>query len=514
MHGLSQGWYGQFRSGLRTLLTGPQLLAFLPALTLGAFWLGGEGALLLIALVMPVGFALAGLYWSPGSAIAAIERDHQTGLPRKAALIAAADHFIASSDEGRETAVIALEIDQFDELDDRYGAGAAETAQRAVAARLSSSLRDTDAVAHLDGPLFAAALMPTRRADLEMMVQLSSRLQLAVREPIAFKGSALYLTLSVGFCARHRAPADTGEALLQSASAALRSAPGVQGTIRAYAPEMTHEDTSQKDLIASVTRALDQGEIRPFFQPQISTDTGAVSGFECLARWVHPDRGLVPPAEFLPTLHAAGLSERLSEIVLFHGLSALRSWQRAGFEVPSIAVNFSIEELSNARLVEKIQWELDRFDMDPGALRIDIRESIAAEDSTEIASQNISRLVALGCHVDLDDFGTSHTAITSIRRFSVSRIKVDRAFITQVDKDLDQRAMVSAILTLAERLGLETLAEGVETVGEHAVMAQLGCTHVQGFAVAQPLPFEDTMEWMERHREKLRRTPRIGGDMS
>ena len=124
-------------------------------------------------------------------------------------------------------------------------------------------------------------------------------------------------------------------------------------------------------------------------------------------------------------------------------------------------------------------------------------------------TRNINALRKLGCRIDLDDFGTGHASIASIRRFSVSRIKIDRSFVMKADRDPDQQRMISAILTMAERLGVETLAEGVETVGEHVLLAQLGCDHVQGFGIARPMPFEQTLDWIARHNAKLQDVPRI-----
>ncbi|MEM6897275.1 MAG: EAL domain-containing protein, partial [Pseudomonadota bacterium] len=256
-------------------------------------------------------------------------------------------------------------------------------------------------------------------------------------------------------------------------------------------------------LIEEVASALDSGDIHPWFQPQVSTDTGRVTGFEALARWKHAHRGLVSPAEFLPAIEQAGMMERLGEAMLYHALTALKSWDDAGVRVPTVGVNFSPDELRNPKLVDKVQWELDRFEIAPSRLNIEVLESVVANSEDDVVTRNIAGLAELGCMIDLDDFGTGHASISSIRRFSVSRIKIDRSFVMKVDEDPEQQRMLAAILMMAERLGLETLAEGVETIGEHAVLAQLGCGHVQGYGLARPMPFEDTLPWMERHKEKI-----------
>lgn len=273
---------------------------------------------------------------------------------------------------------------------------------------------------------------------------------------------------------------------------------------------MQHRAKVQHDLIEDVSIALENGQILPWFQPQVSTDTGEVTGFEALARWLHPTRGMIPPCDFLPAIEEAGLFERLGEVILYQSLASMIKWQESGFTVPKVGVNFSGAELRNPKLVDKIRWELDRFDLSPDRLAVEVLETVVADTGDDIITRNIAGLASLGCSIDLDDFGTGHASIANIRRFSVDRIKIDRSFIMKVDTDPEQQHMVAAILTMADQLKLETLGEGVETIGEHAMLAQLGCGHIQGFGLARPMPYEDTLEWMQKHSAKLAETPKIG----
>jgi diguanylate cyclase len=282
------------------------------------------------------------------------------------------------------------------------------------------------------------------------------------------------------------------------------------GAIRAFTPDVARRQADRSLLRDELERALDEGAIRPHFQPQISTDTGEVTGFEALARWHHADRGVIGPCEFLPGIEAAGLAERLGEVMLFHALNALVKWDRAGLRVPAVGVNFSGMELRNPRLAEKLQWELDRFDLTPDRISVEILETVVAETDNDIIVRNIAGLAAMGCGIDLDDFGTGNASIGSIRRFTVRRIKIDRSFVTRVDEDREQQKMIAALVSLADRLGLETVAEGVESGAEHAMLAQLGCAHVQGFGIARPMPFEETEAWMRARLAGVTPAPRIG----
>ncbi|MEZ5912553.1 MAG: bifunctional diguanylate cyclase/phosphodiesterase [Paracoccaceae bacterium] len=493
----------------------PEFVAFMPAITLAGFWWGGERVLIATALGLPMVYALLGaVRMAPATAVTD-GRDGLTGLELRDSFVAMLDASLLRTD-GRVTnsACLVLRLDEADRIAERHGHAARNEMLRRTAERLAGALRESDRLARLDGASFAVALAPSRRADLESMVQLSARLQDAVAAPISLDGTRVFVTASVGYALSGRVAARTGALLLEAAETAaddaLRNGPGA---IRSYAPE-THRTQSDRSAFRSVIEtALDTGQIVAHFQPQLCTDTGAVSGFEALARWQHPTRGILPPSEFITELEAAGLSERLGEVMLFQALSALSRWDSEGLDVPLVGINFSREELRNPRLVDKLKWELDRFAIVPERIAVEVLETVVADADNDTIVRNIAALAELGCGIDLDDFGTGHASITNIRRFTVRRIKIDRSFVTHVDQDREQQAIVSAILSMAERLGLDTLAEGVETPAEHAMLAQLGCGHVQGFGLARPMPLDDTFDWMRRHGAALAPAPQFGQRM-
>lgn len=431
-------------------------------------------------------------------------RDPLTGLADRAALVDRLSRNLRSADRaGLQTGAILLEIDRFKLIEERHDRQAVEAVLRACADRICAGLRDSDRAARLEGPVFAVALAPSRRLDLEAAIQLSTRLQRALAEPLPIDGANLFLTASVGFALAARIGRPGGEELLHAAGLAMieagRSGPGA---IRSYSDAMQARVLGRSSLATEVGAALENGQIMAFFQPQISTRTGAVTGFEALARWHHPDRGLIPPAEFLPALRQAGLMDRLGARMVTEALTALRTWEDAGHSVPRVGVNFSTEELLDPRLVERISWELDRFGLSADRLAIEVLETVVAGGSDDAVVRNLMALARMGCPLDLDDFGTGHASITNIRRFDIGRIKIDRTFVSRIDADPEQQGMVAAILTMAERLGLETLAEGVETAGEQAMLARLGCGHVQGFGIARPMPAAEAMAWLSALRDR------------
>lgn len=461
--------------------------------------------LLLLSIGLPLLFALT------GSELRRPAEGGEDGSMAERAIRMMDQALAVVGETGRNTACLIVQFDDLERLLAHHGRAAQAEVIARSADRIRGVLRVGDHVVHLHGGTIAAALTPVRRLDLESMVQLGARLQAAVAEPVSLGGAHVYITCSVGFCIGGRAPQFSGRALLDAAQAAadeaLRCGPC---GLRAWSPDLSRQREAQIALRDGLEAAIERGEIIPFFQPQISTDTGELSGFEALARWNHPERGIVPPSEFLPAVEDCDLSDRLGEAMLQQSLAALAEWDRAGLRVPSVSVNFSASELRNPHLPERIRWELDRMELKPQRLTIEILETVIAAAENDVVASNIAQLAAMGCGVDLDDFGTGHASILTIRRFVVRRLKIDRSFVTRVDQDREQQRMVSAILSLAERLGLDTLAEGVETAGEHAILSQLGCGHVQGFGLARPMPMEEASQWISRHNARTERIPRIG----
>ncbi len=513
------GITGKFRStavSVSNLLRRPEWMVFLPAISLAAFWLGGESSLLATALGLPLALGI----------LASIRVDRAEGRaqhsPARDDQLSLRNHVVERLDEilrdrpfhGKLTACLVVQFDAPEQLLARHGRAAESTVLTRSAERICAALRDGDTIGRLEGGGFAIALAPSRRLDLETVVQLAARLQAAIAAPVELDAARLYVTCSVGFCIADRAPSQTGTALLEAAQVAAdearRNGPGA---LRVFAPEMARTRADHDALRAELERALDMGEIRAHFQPQISTDTGAITGFEALARWYHPTRGLLGPGVFLPMLESAGLSERLGEVMLQNALAALVRWDGLKLGIPCVSVNLSAEELRNPRLADKIKWELDRFDLNPNRLCVEVLENVVAATDNDVVVANIAALARLGCGIDLDDFGTGHASITSIRRFAIRRLKIDRSFVTRLDEDRGQQRMIAAILSMAERLELATIAEGVETAAEHTMLAQLGCNDVQGFGIARPMPIEDTVEWIASQRSKIGKLPRIRQEM-
>lgn len=488
----------------------PQALAFIPALTLGAFWLGGEVMLVVCALGLPALYGLAG--WGSAGPAPAPVADVADAVDAAAARAMVDQRVQQAQAAGLGTACLLFEVDGLAEVARRSGDSDVEPLRELILMRLRGLLRRGDSAVRVGDSRFMVLAAPSPRLDLESLLQMSARLQSAVEEPASCGATMRQFSANVGFCATARLlGTPTGDRLYDAAQIALAEA-ARQGAsaIRAWSDTIAEDHRTRRTLTAELRAALENGQIQPWFQPQICTSTGDISGVEALARWIHPERGIVPPAQFLRCLEEAGLDQRLTEIVLQHSLNALRSWDESGVHVPRASVNFARGELSSPTLVERVEWELDRFGLTPTRLGIEVSEgSLGAGRDVRIV-ENLLALRKTGCYLELDDFGTGQAPLAALTSLPFDRIKIDRSHVSRVDRDERQRRMLAGILGLAERLEIDTLAEGVESVGEHALLAQLGCGHVQGFGIVRAMPADELAEWSRTHRARIAEAQRLG----
>ena len=491
-------------------MTRRDMLAFVPAAGLAGYWYGLAGAILVVSAAVAVSWLARDPGFGTAPEVPVL--DPATQLPLRAAaetaLDAALDDTAATS---RGTAAFVIGFDDGAALAASAGEAGFAQIRRRTAERLHGALRENDLVAQLEDGRFAVVLAPVRRADLESVLQIAARLQAAVEVPLSLDASTVYVSVHVGFCLLSRTPARNGAAMLAAAEAAADEAQRLgPGAIRAFSSEIAQVARTRSDLVAQAGAALEEGQIVAHFLPQLSSDTGEISGFELVPCWLHPERGFLTAAEFEGAIAACGLHARLGEVLLYQGFAALRGWARAGLDTATLALPISLHELRNPKLPERLKWDLDRFETAAARLHLLVPETAAQDTGQEMASHTVTKLAQLGCNIDLAGFGNGPAPISAIRKFSVRRLRLERGFVAHVDTDPEQQRLVAAILSLAERLGVETLADGVASVGEHAMLAQLGCGHVQGPAIARAMAYEDTIDWIERHRAKLHATPRLG----
>ncbi len=428
---------------------------------------------------------------------ARVPPDDLTGLPARDALETGVAQTLDTS-RPPLFAVLVADLDDFHRFNATWGRDAGDALLRSSAGRLASVLRADDLLCRLDADAFAVLIRPAPHLTVDALLAIGDRLLDALGEPAAVGQTHAYASASVGIAlSTGFGSGDAARLIAAAERAMLEARAGGAGSLMLYSPAM--DGGADADLAPDIARAFAAGEIEAWFQPQFTADGLHLTGMEALARWRHPTRGLIPPGAFLATIEALGQSERLSEAMLDQALAALAGWDAVGLAVPRVSVNLGANELRRPSLADRVETILDRHGLAPDRLVLEVLESVAAQPGDGLMQRNLARLRQIGRGLDMDDFGTGHASIAALRQFGVSRIKIARSFVTRLDADADQRAMVRAILTLGRQLGLATLAEGVETEGERAMLEHLGCGEVQGFGLARPMPRAALETWL-RHR--------------
>lgn len=405
-----------------------------------------------------------------------------------------------ASQHTQNAIVFVVEIDEFQALHRYYSGQDLTLILKILEDRLNGALLSRDMVRRLDGGQYAIVVCPLRAYTQEDILVIAGQIQRLISVPVILAETQAKVTASVGCAVMKTEALPSGNAALEAARIALMEAlsKGPSG-LRLYVAQMGERAEMRRALGKDARAAMASGAIQAFFQPQISLCTKEVSGFEALARWQHDDRGLISPAEFLPVLEEAGMMRALGQTMLRDALAALQGWDRQGLKVPQVSVNMCGEELRHPDITHDIKAQLDQFEIKPNRLVIEVLETVYVGDMTDPIILNLNAISKLGCHIDLDDFGTGHTSIKSVRNFAVNRIKIDRSFIVDVDRDAEQQQIVKTILSMANNLAVDTLAEGVETDGEVAHLVKSGCGHAQGFAIARPLPVAEAYAWIKSH---------------
>ncbi|SFN03300.1 EAL domain, c-di-GMP-specific phosphodiesterase class I (or its enzymatically inactive variant) [Thioclava dalianensis] len=486
-----------------------ELVVFLPAVALAGLWFGLEGLLLLGLTALLVAWMTRPL--PPPALTPEAARDPVTGLPLRAEAEAIMESYLTEAMvTERRTACIVVGFDAPELLLRQMPRSSFEDVMQRSAERLSGMLRDSDRLAWLEEARFAVMLRPSPALDQEALIQLSAKLQTAFETPISLGSHAVQPTCHIGFCRMDLAPSAGGSALIRAAcTAASEAARNGHSAIRSYSRAIQDAAKRRSELEREVIGALENGQIRAFFQPQLSTDTGAISGLQAIPRWLHRKRGMLTENDILSAVKAADLETRFAEVMLLQALSALRDFDSADVDYGPVSLPLCTGLLRNPKLVDRLKWEFDRFEI--GAQRICLivhQDALAQHDDATIAD-NLARIDALGCRIELAMGCDGPISAPMIRRAKAHRLCIHRAFIARIDQDPEQQRIVAAIIALSEGLGVQTVGDGTKSLGEHALLGQLGCNLVQGPAVAPPIPLEELGDWSRQHRTKLDATPRI-----
>ncbi|OYT92210.1 MAG: GGDEF-domain containing protein [Burkholderiales bacterium PBB3] len=414
--------------------------------------------------------------------------DDLTGLANRNLLTDRLDQALIYAHRGeRVVGVLLLDLDRFKTVNDSLGHSQGDVLLQTIAQRLLACSRAGDTVARLGGDEFVLVLSDMAQvSDLLPMVQ---EILQVLSQPIELQGQLLNVSASLGLSAYPR-DGDTSEELIRHADTAMYRAKERGGNAAAFfTPEMDHLLLARLRLEAGLRRALEQGEFRVYFQPIVSLVTGRIASAEALVRWQDPERGLIPPIEFIPIAEETGLIIPIGNWVLQQACLQAKAWQDQGLGSIAIAVNLSARQFNAPSLDAAIAAALAQAHCPPALLQLEITESMVIDDA-EQALQTMHRIKAMGVQLSIDDFGTGYSSLSYLKRFPVSKLKIDRSFVNELEVDASDRAIVDAILTLAHKLGLRIVAEGVETAGQLQMLKLLGCDECQGYYFAKPCTAE------------------------
>ena len=428
----------------------------------------------------------------------AAENSHQarhdllTGLPNRtqfhdritrAALLA--------QEHGRQIAVMLIDLDGFKEVNDTLGHGNGDKLLQQIGVRLPEALRAGDTVARLGGDEFAILLPTVAGEDAALMV--AEDLRRALDGPFALADLAIHPDASIGIALYpdHGADADT---LIQHADVAMYLAKDGRTGVAVYDEEQDRYSPDRLALIGELRRAIDQGELTLHYQPQVEPETGRVGGVEALLRWQHPERGLVPPDEFIPLAERTGLIRPLTLWVLDAALRQCASWRRAGLDL-WVSANLSAANLVDGDTPRQIEQLLRRWDVPPSLFRLEITETTAMADPARTHAV-LARLDAMGVQLAIDDFGTGYSSLAYLKRLPVHELKIDRSFVSNMAHDPNDEVIVTSTIDLGHNLGLRVVAEGVEDQDTLDELVRRGCDLAQGYHFTRPLPPAELRAWL------------------
>jgi diguanylate cyclase (GGDEF)-like protein len=425
--------------------------------------------------------------------------DALTNLPNRALLAENLKFVIerAKQHEDYQFAVLFLDLDRFKNVNDSLGHSIGDQLLIAMARRLESCIRESDMVARLGGDEFAILLdgIPNQNEAAKMARRIQEKLQ----SPFNLSGHEVFTTTSLGI-ALSSTGYDHPENMLRDADTAMyRAKAQGKACYEIFDKGMHTHAVYVLQMENDLRRAIDREELRVYYQPIVSLDSGQLAGFEALVRWQHPERGFINPSDFIPLAEDTGLIVPLGLWVLRRACEQLSQWQwqSAANRALFMSVNLSGKQVARPKLVSEIRQVLEETRIDPKYLKLEITESAVMENA-ETAVQLLRRLKALGVQLSIDDFGTGYSSLGYLHRFPVNTLKIDRSFVGRIGEAAENIEIVRTIVSLAENMGMEVVAEGVETLSQLAQLRKLNCQYGQGYLFSRPVDAESVSTWISR----------------
>lgn len=422
--------------------------------------------------------------------------DNLTKLPNRALLEDRLKHAIHGADREKSTfALMFLDLDGFKAVNDAYGHSIGDLLLIEVAKRIGPNIRMHDTISRVGGDEFVLLAVVGDPADAATV---AGKLLSLIREPFLIDGRELRMSVSIGI-AMYPGNGKNQHELLSNADAAMYHAKSLgRNTYCFFEASMNAHVQAQLEMVQDLRRALDRHEFVLYYQPKFEAPNGPAIGAEALLRWEHPTRGLIQPDEFIPLAEKTGLIVPIGEWVLDESCRQMREWQTAGRINWTMAVNLSPLQFGHAGLIETVQTTLERHQLRPRCLTLEITESTAMHDA-DASVVILQKLHEMGVRIAIDDFGTGYSSLLYLKRLPATELKIDRGFVRDLEYDTEDRAIVSAIVALGQTLDLKIVAEGVETIAQQEFLTNLGCDSLQGFLFGRPMPPDQFMAALARN---------------
>jgi diguanylate cyclase (GGDEF)-like protein len=421
--------------------------------------------------------------------------DGLTGLANRTMFQEAIHSAISGSGRRKVSgAVMLMDLDRFKDVNDTLGHHNGDLLLQRIGSRLDSVLRNTATVARLGGDEFAILLRDV--SDRQAVVPVVRRVLKVLEEPVVVGGLALQVEASIGI-AIFPENGRTVDAVMRAADVAMYVTKEQRSGYEFY-DEEAHEhrhDAGRLALIGELRRAMDETELVLYYQPKVDLRTGKAKGVEALARWHHPERGLLSPDEFIPLAERSNLLRPMTLFLIDTALRQANAWRAKGIEV-TVAVNLSMQNMLDLRLPNDLARLLTSWRLPAGSLELEITESTIMADHRR-AQTILSRLSKMGVRLSIDDFGTGYSSLAYLQELPVDAIKIDKSFVMSMQEDAGNATIVQSTVDLGHNLGLEVVAEGVEDLDVYNKLAELGCDYAQGYFLSKPLEPAKTTVWLE-----------------
>jgi diguanylate cyclase (GGDEF)-like protein/PAS domain S-box-containing protein len=426
--------------------------------------------------------------------------DSLTDLPNRSLFYKLVDQALIEAKRNRlHGAILFVDLNRFKPINDTLGHGVGDRLLKQIGERLRGAVRNEDVVARLGGDEFVVALFDIARREHAAIV--AQKLLNALEPPCWVDEHELQVGAAIGISIYPRDGFDT-ESLLRMADIAMyRAKQSGQDGYAFYSHEMNQRALDRLKIETGLRHGIEHDELLLHYQPKVDIATGSIVGAEALVRWRHPERGMVPPGEFIPVAEESGLVIRLSAWVLEAALRQARAWHAGGLPPIKVAVNLSARDFSPS-LAERVEALLASHGVPPDWLELEITEGMLTHSSDEVIAM-MDKLSTLGVTLALDDFGTGYSSLSYLKRFPIDTLKIDQSFVRGIPDDGNDCAIAGAIVSMAQRLGHRVIAEGVETVDQLTFLRGLGCQEIQGYLFSPPVPAEK-LEAMVRDGRTLK----------